>query len=124
MNSTAGVKFVGKCQTQKVIIDVHHHIAPDVFLQQHDNDDKKKRNSSLPPIFPGAMLMDANTPHISIQSDLNFMENTGITFALTSFTAEESIYHQPIEDEVKYLQDCNKFQWILSTNTLTSSAPF
>jgi hypothetical protein len=50
MNSASGVKFIEKAQPQKVIIDVHHHVAPQVFLQKHANDSKIKRNPSLPPV--------------------------------------------------------------------------
>jgi predicted TIM-barrel fold metal-dependent hydrolase len=68
--------------------------------------------------------MSGNVPHISVEGDLAFMERTGITFAVTSITAEESTYHQPIEDEIKYLQDCNEYQMDMVSKNPTKFGAF
>ncbi|KAI8875114.1 hypothetical protein K501DRAFT_338886, partial [Backusella circina FSU 941] len=102
-------EFAKKLGPSPVIIDVHHHITPGVFLDKCKNT-KIERDPSLPPVKKGALFMDGNVPHVSIDTTLEFMERTGVTFAITSITAEESNYHQPLEKEIEYFQQCNDYQ--------------
>jgi predicted TIM-barrel fold metal-dependent hydrolase len=54
--------------------------------------------------------MDGKMPHVSVDTTLEFMERSSIIFAITSITAEESSYHQPLENEKEYFQACNDYQ--------------
>jgi predicted TIM-barrel fold metal-dependent hydrolase len=107
--SAVGISFIEKSQPQKVIIDVHHHVCPDVFMERVTNV-TYVRDPSLPPVGKGAMFMDGKMPYHSVDGSLEFMKKAGITFALTSITAEERTYHLPIEEEIKYLKACNEYQ--------------
>jgi hypothetical protein len=52
------------------------------------------------------------------------MEKTGITFAVTPITPEESIYQEGIEEESRYLKECNEYQIEMVENHPINSVPF
>lgn len=98
-----------KIKNKNIIIDVHHHVAPESFINKYKNM-KFIRDSSLPKVDEGALFMDGKMPHATIEEDLDFMDKSGITFAITSITAEESNYHKTIKEEIAYFDECNEYQ--------------
>jgi aminocarboxymuconate-semialdehyde decarboxylase len=78
-----------------IIIDVHHHVFPDIFKERHKND---------------TTLAGFNIPFFSVEDDIKNMNDSSITFAITSISAEESYYDMPIDESIKYFDECNKYQ--------------
>lgn len=77
------------------IIDVHHHVFPDVFKEKYNI------NGTVGG-FP--------FPEFSVEKNLEFINNVGIDFAITSISAEETYYDMTTDEAIKYFDECNEFQ--------------